>query len=278
MDGTTLGILAGAAFLAGVMNAVAGGGTLLTFPALSGVISLAAANATSTVALLPGSLAGAWGYRQSLRGMGPFLKLLLPPSLAGGLLGSLLVIAYPEDFGRLVPWLILTAATLFLIQQPVNQWLRQRRHMATAPEAPPDRPEPDPVLPPKPPTHRGHRTGLILFQFLTATYGGYFGAGIGILMLTALGFMNLGNIHRMNAVKTVLASTINLVTVLVFLVAQGLHDGPGLIHAPLALLMAVTSTLGGYAGARVAQRLPVVWVRSLIIVLAFGLAAYYFLT
>ena len=125
-DPTTLATLAASAFAAGALNSIAGGGTLLTFPALFAVIGPAAANVTSTIALLPGSFAGVWGYRRELAGARRFLVQMLPPSLAGGLCGSLLMVAYPEDFGRLVPWLILTAATLFLLQQPINRYLRKQ--------------------------------------------------------------------------------------------------------------------------------------------------------
>ena len=113
------------------------------------------------------------------------------------------------------------------------------------------------------------------FQFLTAVYGGYFGAGIGILMLTSLGFMNLGGIHRVNAVKTVLASAINLVTVVVFLAANHVRGGD-LVHWRYAGLMAVAAVAGGYLGARVARRLPAAAVRWTVVVIGFTLTAYYF--
>jgi len=258
-DGRTILMLLLAAFAAGAMNAIAGGGTLLTFPALTTVLSLAGANATSTIALLPGSVAGAWGYRSELSGAMPFLKIMLPPSFAGGLVGSLLVVAYPEDFGKLVPWLILTAAVLFLVQQPLNRWFKARLTIASSA-----------------PMGRGRTAGLVSFQFLTAVYGGYFGAGIGILMLTSLGFMNIGTIHRINAIKTVLASTINLVTVVVFLIADE-RGKVRLIDWRYAGIMAVAAIAGGYLGARIARRLPAIHVRSFIIVVAFGLAGYYFL-
>jgi len=259
---TTLLTLAASAFGAGALNSIAGGGTLLTFPALFAVIGPAAANVTSTIALLPGSLAGAWGYRRELAGARRFLLQMLPPSLAGGLCGSLLMVAYPEDFGRLVPWLILTAATLFTLQQPINRALRKRRADDT----------------PHPPATGVKLAVLIGFQFLTATYGGYFGAGIGILMLTSLGFMNLGDIHRVNAVKTVLASAINFVTVAVFLAADALQSDPSarLIHWEYAGLMAVAAVAGGYLGARVARRLPAAAVRWTVVAIGFTLTAYYF--
>jgi len=249
------------AFAAGVVNALAGGGTLLTFPAL-----LAArlpgypgyspdqwnvvANATSTAALVPGSAAGTWGYRRELRGAGPWLARLLAPSLLGGLAGSLLLIWLPPGvFTVLIPWLLLTAALLFMLQPTLNRWLPKH----------PEELHPSPWL----------RAGLIGFQFLVAVYGGYFGAGIGILMLTALSFMGLGDVHRVNAVKTVLAAAINGVSLVIFIVANA-------IRWELALPMAAAAVLGGYAGAAVGRRLPRALVRWFVILVGFGLAAYYF--
>jgi len=245
--------LCASAFLAGVMNSIAGGGTLLTFPALMAVLPPGAgamANATSTIALLPGSLAGAWGYRQELAHVRPFALQLLPVSLAGGLLGSLLLYWYQNQFTRLVPWLLLTAAVLFLIQPLVSRWLKSKRGQTAAE-----------------PTART-TVGVLAFQFLVATYGGYFGAGIGILMLSALGFMGIGDLHRMNAVKTFLASAINGISLLVFV-------SGGLVNWPYAGAMAVAAVAGGYAGARVARRLPAVYVRWLVVAIGFGLSVYY---
>lgn len=237
------------AFAAGVMNSVAGGGTLLTFPALLGVVSPAVANATSTVALLPGSIAGAWGYRKELATARRFAVRMLLPSLVGGFLGAWLVGQDTKAFADLVPWLILAAAVLFLLQQPISAWMRKHK---------PDH-EPGPL----------GRLGLIAFQFLVAVYGGYFGAGIGILMLTALGFMGINDIHRMNAVKTFLASAINAASVVIFVADR-------LIDWRYASAMAAAAIVGGYTGARVARRLPAVYVRWAVVVIGFGLAAYYF--
>ena len=250
-------ILCAFAFVAGAMNSVAGGGTLLTFPALMtalapfGTQAGAVANATSTVALLPGSFAGAWGYRTELGESRPFVRRMLVPSLVGGLVGSILLAAFPQQFTALVPWLILTAAVLFLLQPVLVRVVRRRQK--------------EPHGPPGP----GTMIALQGFQFLIAVYGGYFGAGIGILMLTALGFMDVGDIHRMNGVKTILAVMINAVSVVVFIIG-------GLVHWPYALAMAAAAITGGYVGARVARRLPVTAVRWLVVTIGFGLAVYYF--
>ncbi|MGL4421982.1 MAG: sulfite exporter TauE/SafE family protein, partial [Gemmataceae bacterium] len=244
-------LLAGSALVAGTLNSIAGGGTLLTFPTLLGVVSPAVANATSTVALLPGSLAGATGYRTELTATRVHLRWLVPVSFLGGLLGAALLVAFPDAFAALVPWLILTAAILFLLQPLLARWKRRRQPTLE-------------ILPASQPSF-----GVIAFQFCIAVYGGYFGAGIGILMLTALSFLNLGSIHHANALKTVLAAVINAVSVLVFIAA-------GLVHWYYAAVMAGAAILGGYFGARIARRLPTGVVRTAVILIGFGLAAYYF--
>jgi hypothetical protein len=287
MDGpTAYAVLAAAAFAAGVMNSVAGGGTLLTFPALIAVLSVshgqddapAWANATSTLALLPGSVAGAWGYRREYAAARPFALRMLPPSLVGGIVGSLLLVLFPGHFTPLVPWLILTAAFLFLIQQPLNRFLSKRRQVAVAGAAGgATRPPPGPTgippgswmsLGPLREARRRQAVGLVGFQFLVATYGGYFGAGIGILMLTALGLMGLQNIHQANGVKTLLASVINGVSAVMFVVG-------GLVDWRYAGVMAAAAILGGYAGARVARRLPTAYVRWAVILIGFSLAGFF---
>ena len=243
-------VLAAAAFVAGAMNSIAGGGTLLTFPALTAVIAPALANATSTVALLPGSIAGAFGYRKELAPSKRFILRMLAPSLIGGFLGAWFVGRDTSTFATLVPWLILTAALLFVVQAPISRWMKAHR---------PDR-EPGPAL----------QIALIAFQFLIAVYGGYFGAGIGILMITALGFMGVGDIHRVNALKTFLAAIINGASVIVFVKDD-------LVRWDFAAAMAGSAILGGYMGARVARRLPAAYVRYAVIAIGFGLSAFYFI-
>ena len=241
-------MLVGSAFLAGVVNAMAGGGTLLTFPALLAVLGSVQANATSTMALLPGSLASVAGYRSEIRTVRRLLRWLIWPSLVGGYIGAMLVTMFPQRvFDGLVPWLILLAAMLFLIQGPLKKLIRAN-HV----------------------TKPSRRTICLLVaaQFLIALYGGYFGAGIGILMLAVLPFMGTGSIHETNAAKTVLASAINLVTVIEFMTK-------GQIVWHYALIMAVTAIFGGYAGARIARRIPGKYVRWLVIALGFTLGAYY---
>jgi len=247
--------LCAAAFAAGVVNSLAGGGTLLTFPALLTVlpptdVSRVVANVTSTVALVPGSLAGAWGYRRELNSVRHWVHLLIWPSLIGGLVGALLVVVLPAAyFSRLVPWLILTATVLFLIQPLLAKTLGIGK-------------------PHTEPSHTG-RGGLIIFQFLVAVYGSYFGAGIGILMLSALSLMGLDDINRMNAAKTLLAAVINGIAVLVFVFT-------GDVNWPLAVPMAVAGAAGGYAGARFGLRIPREIVRWMVIAIGLALATKYF--
>lgn len=243
-----------AALLAGAINAIAGGGTLLTFPALLMALGSSAemavmANVTSTIALCPGSVASMWGYRQELQEMGPWLKLLIPPSLLGGAIGSLLVLQNANVFQSLIPWLILLASLLFAFQPAIARWMGiGQEHVAP---------------------NRQLRAGIVAFQFLVGIYGGYFGAGIGILMLTSLAMMGLADIHRMNALKTALATCMNGVSVLIFM-------GSGRVHWPFALAMATAAMIGGYGGARLARRLDKSLVRYTVIAIGLTLSAYYF--
>jgi uncharacterized protein len=198
VDGTSHQLLAfGAAFVAGAINSVAGGGTLVSFPALIwlGLPSITA-NATSTVAIWPGSLGGAWGFRHELKDAEPRLYGLVVPSLIGGIAGALLLRLTPTaTFDRLVPLLILFATCLFMAQDPVQRRLRTGARAQS-----------------------GSRwlIGALFFQLLVALYGGYFGAGIGILMLAALGIMGLSDIHQMNALKNLLALCINGIAAVYF--------------------------------------------------------------
>jgi hypothetical protein len=263
------------AFLAGGVNALAGGGTLLTFPTLIGVLGpqfgkVAAgvlANGTSTTALVPASLGSAWGFRRELYHLRRFLVWLLPPSIVGAVIGTLLVTRLPpEYFNRLVPWLILTAAVLFTLQP----YLTKRKPQVVASDEPEGECcDSDTPIPP-------HRlAGMIALQLLIAIYGGYFGAGIGILMLTGLGFMGLSNIHQMNGLKSVLGTAINGMAVAIF-VYEDTVGGKNTIEWSYALAMMATSVVGGFIAAHYSRQVPGKYVRWLVIVVGFCLAAYYF--
>jgi uncharacterized protein len=187
-------LLVAASFGAGVMNAMAGGGTILTFPSLIFLgLPAIAANATSTVALLPGAVASLIGYRQEVREHRAWLKTLFLPSLAGGAIGSVLLLRTPEKtFEILAPILILFATALFMIQGIVSR-------RSASPEAAAGPPG----------TGRWALAGLL--QLGVAIYGGYFGAGIGILMLALLGFLGQSNIHAANGLKNFFGACINAV-------------------------------------------------------------------
>jgi uncharacterized protein len=242
--------LEGSALLAGIVNAVAGGGTLLTFPALLAVVSPVQANATSTVALVPGSLAGGWGYRREFRAVQSLFPLLAWPSLVGGLVGSLLVVRLdPRYFSMLVPWLILIAALVFLMQPMFSRLVVN----------------PSWTLSPPP----GLKFAICFFQFFVGLYGGYFGAGIGILMLASLGLLGIQDINSMNALKAVLAAIINGTSVVVF----ALHREVVWSHV---LGMAVAAIAGGLVGASVARRVNQTIVRWIVVLIGLGLSTYYF--
>ena len=201
--------LAGAAMIAGAMNAVAGGGTLVTFPTLillgTGPVI---ANATSTLALVAGTAGSMYGYREHVAQIRAWLVRFAPVSALGGLLGAVLLTRTSDStFSKMVPFLILFATVLFMAQDAFRRLAKKEA------ETP----------------HKGGASlvGAMVFQFFVALYGGFFGAGIGILMLASLGFLGMTNIHEMNTLKTVLGSLINAVATLWFIRpgAGGLAEG-----------------------------------------------------
>jgi uncharacterized membrane protein YfcA len=257
-------ILFGAAMLAGAVNSVAGGGTLLTFPALlyTGQTAIVA-NATSTVALWPGQLSSLWGYRSELGRSRKVIALLAVPSFIGGVLGAFLLLHTPSKvFAHIVPFLILAATLLFMAQEPLSRTLRARAEQAakqtrSEDETAVEKAVDGDALPPS-------WAGILLFQFGVAIYGGYFGAGIGILMLAALGFMGFTNIHRMNGLKNINGLCINAVAAIMFMVNR-------LVDWRVAALMAAGSIVGGYTGAGTARRIGQQNVRRIIIFIGFAL-------
>ncbi|MBI1817135.1 MAG: sulfite exporter TauE/SafE family protein [Deltaproteobacteria bacterium] len=242
-----------AAFVAGMINSVAGGGTLITFPTLVWLgRDPIIANVTSTVALWPGSLGGMLGFRRELGDSRRWMLLLAGPSIAGGLLGAFLLLRTPSrTFAAIVPYLILFATILFAVQEPLARWLRRNE------EAP-----------------GGQRDdwwlGIAAFQFLVAVYGGYFGAGIGILMLAALGLLGLSDIHQMNGLKNFCAVCINLV-------AAGYFMLWGPVNWLDAMVMGAGAITGGFGGAGLARRLGREFVRHVVVVIGFAMAISLFL-
>ena len=245
-SGGTL-ILIASSVCAGVMNAMAGGGTILTFPTLLFLGKPAiTANATSTVALWPGGAASLYGYREEVAAHRQWLKTLLLPSLFGGALGGVLLLQTPgRTFERLAPYLILFATVLFMLQGIVTRWTLASHTPGPA------------------------RARLIVawfFQFGVGVYGGYFGAGIGILMLAVLGFLGLSDIHAANGIKNFFAMCMNGVAAVYFILR-------GAVDWPAALVMIGGSVAGGYAGARFARSIGREKARVAVVVIGLAVAA-----
>lgn len=230
-----------AGFAAGFVNAIAGGGTLLSFPALmAGGLPAIAANVTNTLALVPGSLASAWAYRGRLRENRGLIITYGVPSLIGGLAGAILLLATTEKlFRTIVPFLILLACGLLILNEPVARWLTKRATLHPA----------------------KHAVVLWVCQLAIGVYGGYFGAGIGILMLAAMAIFLPEDLQTANALKTLLATLINGAAVVYFIFA-------GKIDYRLGGIMAVMAIAGGFSGAHAAQKLSPRWLRT--VVVAYG--------
>jgi uncharacterized membrane protein YfcA len=251
LDSAQAAILFGAAFMAGAMNAVAGGGSFFSFPALllTGM-DPKIANATNTVALWPGSLASVGAYRRELRSQREAIKMLAGVSLGGGLLGALLLLVTPSDIFRLLlPYLMLAATLLFALSPRISRYARGLETPGGSPAV--------------------SRRRSIVLQGIISIYGGFFGGGIGILMLATLALMGLEDIHEMNALKTLLATLINGIAVAAFVVA-------GMVAWPEAIVMVAGAIAGGYGGAAIARRLRPQWVRTFVVVVGLALSAYLF--
>jgi uncharacterized membrane protein YfcA len=250
-------ILVAASFAAGVMNAMAGGGTILTFPSLIFLgLPAIAANATSTVGLLPAAMTSLYGYIDEVREQRKWLKTLFLPSLIGGAIGSVLLLRTPEKtFAVLAPLLILFATVLFMVQG-----LLARSAAKKEAENPPS--------PQNGPSH-GRWTLAVVLQLGVAVYGGYFGAGIGILMLSLLGFLGLSNIHAANGIKNFFGFCINFV-------AAGYFIIKGAVVWPVALVIVCGAAFGGYAGARFAKRIGKEKARAAVVVIGLVVTAILF--
>lgn len=242
-------LLFSAAILAGVMNSVAGGGSFISFPALvfTGVPPIPA-NATSTVALWPGIVASAGAYRHRLpRGSRLWIPMVAA-SVTGGVAGALLLLHTRQStFMHMVPYLFLAATLLFAFGKRISA-----RFGSTAQTAP----------------SLGALAAATAVQFAIAVYGGFFGGGIGILILAILTLLGMKEIHSMNAIKTVLAASINGVAIITFIVAKA-------VFWPEAILMVAGSILGGYGGAKYAQRVNPRLVRGFVIFVGLAMSAYF---
>ena len=241
-------VLVAASILAGGMNALAGGGTLLTFPSLLAFgLAPVAANATSTVALVPGGVSAFWGFNHDLVSDRRELTWMALPSLVGGALGAWLVLYVGNHtFARVVPWLIYGATALFLVQAPIRRFIDRRIGSDG---------------------HRRRRALQVLMQLVIAVYGGFFGAGMGILMLAMLGLVGHDNLARMNGLKSFAGSAINLT-------AAGIFVASGQVHWPLALAMMAGAMVGGYVAARLSRRVSPTWVRWFVVVMGVVMGTY----
>lgn len=240
-----------AALLGGALNAVAGGGSFISFPALlfSGVPPVPA-NATNTVAIWTGLVFSGGAFRSHLNARMRVILALLAVSLVGGIVGAILLVRTPaQTFMRVLPWLMLSATLLFIFGRRIL-----RSSVVTQ-------------------SHEPTTQAILLasfFQFLVAIYGGYFGGGMGIVILAMLTAFGMADIHAMNALKTVLSSATNGVAVIVFI---ALHA----VYWPQAAVMICGAALGGYFGARYSLRLPQAFVRGFVIAIGSGMTIYFFI-
>lgn len=241
-------LLGGAATLAGTLNAVAGGGSFLTLPALAMVgVPLVSANATGTAALLPGYVAGAWALRKELSGpMSPSLLRMGVLSVLGGAAGAALLLSTSNSaFGRIVPWLLLAATLLFACGPRL---VRRGRPAADARR------------------DRGADIGIVAI----AIYGGYFNGGLGILLLAALSALGHTDLSRMNGIK-------NFVSVILTLMAVAIYAASGAIAWTHALWMAAGATAGGYFGGAMARRLQPAVVRGFVVLTGLAMTIAFFI-
>jgi hypothetical protein len=253
---------AGAAGAAGAINALAGGGSLVSFPTLVGLgVPAVAANVTNTVALLPGYLAGSWAQRDDVRPQLRAARVLAVAAVVGGLAGSVLLVSLPgRSFRVAVPYLILASCALLLGQDRLRDWVRP-----AVPAAPPAGSRPAPVGSPPPAPFAAPGPVLVLSVFAAAVYGGFFGAGLGIMLLAVLGLFRAGSLIQVNALKQVLSFVINLV-------AAGFFAFSGHVRWELVPVMAAASLLGGAGGGRLVTVIDGVLLRRLVVVAGVGVA------
>jgi uncharacterized membrane protein YfcA len=241
-------LLALSGFFAGMVNAIAGGGTFLTFGALTLVgIPPIAANATSSITQFPGYVTSTLAYWADIQRMWRSAVLLGVMSAIGSGLGALILLRLSNpSFRAMVPWLLLAATALFA----AGPWLRPKGRADARQD------------------ERASPFALVL-QFLTSIYGGFFGAGMGVMMLATLGLTQSGDYHRLNALKNLFAAIIAAVAIVIFV-------GGGVVAWPEAIVMIPAVALGGYAGVWTARRVPQAAVRLVVVVIGLLLAAYYF--
>jgi uncharacterized protein len=240
-------------FAAGAANAIAGGGTFFSFPALLAVgLPPVVANASNSVALWPGSLTSAWAYRTELARFGRQLWPMALASLVGGVAGGLMLLAAGDArFSALIPWLLAFATLLFAFSPQLSAAVRAFRSRGQATDTA-DAP-----------------SNNLLVQLLVSVYGGFFGAGMGILMMASLAISGHKDVQEINALKNLLSSVVYSVTVVTFVIANA-------VSWPHTLVMLVAASAGGYGGARVARSLQGPWLRRVVIGVGAVLTVYYF--
>lgn len=246
--------LAIASFLGGTLNAVAGGGSFLVFPALLGMNMLPVqANATNTVALWPGQLTSIAAYRHDLRRN---LRLAYPMALAGllgGTAGALVLLNTPQrTFLHLVPWLLLIAAGIFAASGPVTRWLERRKSAGQV-------------------KHEPRRMLVFLCTIVVCFYVGYFGAGAGFLIITLLSLLGYEDLNEINALKVVATTMANGIAFAIFVVG-------GQVVWRYCLVAMATCAVGGYSSASMARKIPQPVLRGTVITIGFGMAAWFFWT
>ena len=249
-----IGLLTGsiifvAGVAAGIINVVAGAGTLITFPTLLALgIPPITANVSNTVGLVPASVSGAYGYRRELQGQWRAVGLMAVFSAVGGTVGGILLLVLPASaFSVVVPYLLLLAGVLSAIQPRIARLVRRKSagtHADTRPVT----------------------IGLILGVLATGVYGGYFGAAQGVVLLALLGILWSTDMHRANGAKNVLAGVANVVSSVIFI-------SSGTVDWMIALLIGVGSALGGWLGARIGRRLPAPALRTILVIVALTAAA-----
>lgn len=248
-------IIVSAGIAAGIINVVAGAGTLITFPVLLALgIPPVTANVSNTVGLVPASISGAYGYRRELRGQWPSVIRMAVLSGVGGLAGGAALLLLPADnFSVVVPFLLVIAAILAAIQPRVAAFVR-RRSTDDAGSA-----------------TRSLTLGLVVGVFLTGVYGGYFGAAQGVVLLALLGILWSTDLNRANGAKNVLAGVANVISAVLF-IAMGIVDWQ------VAILVGVGSAIGGWIGSRIGRKLPAAILRAILVVVAVVAAIVLFLT
>lgn len=242
-----------AAFIAGVLNAVAGGGSFLSFPALLGTgILPVQANATNTVALWPGQLTSVAAYWEELKKNSRLVFPMCLAGLLGGTVGALVLLNTPQrTFLKLVPWLLLLAATIFALSRPMTRWIDQMKASSAGVHKPP------------------RRTLVFLTTVLVCFYIGYFGAGAGFLIITLLSLFGFENLNEINALKVAATTMANGVAFLIFVIGRQ-------VEWRYCLVAMVACAVGGYASARLARNIPQPMLRGAVIVIGFTMAGWFF--